>query len=103
MAEAVEDQTSAAMERLIAGEGFSELLVWLTENIFALTNIGAGMWELMLRNMRLAGRRDINRLAHQMLRTEDKLELLLQAIERLEERQASIENGARRPPVRPRV
>jgi hypothetical protein len=38
----------------------------------------------MLRNLRLAGLRDIDRLARQMTRNEEKLELLWQAVERLE-------------------
>jgi hypothetical protein len=37
----------------------------------------------MVRNMRLAGRADIDRLARQLARSEDKLELLLQGIEQL--------------------
>jgi BMFP domain-containing protein YqiC len=38
----------------------------------------------VLRNLRIAGRSDVDRLARQLARTEDKLELLLQAVERLE-------------------
>jgi hypothetical protein len=34
-------------------------------------------------NLRLAGRRDITRLGRQLGRTEDKLELVLQEVERL--------------------
>jgi hypothetical protein len=84
MAAAFEDQTDTAMEHLISSEGFSELLVRVTENVLALANINAAIWEQMLRNLRLAGLRDIDRLAGQMTRTEDKLELLWQAVERLE-------------------
>jgi BMFP domain-containing protein YqiC len=36
-----------------------------------------------VRNLRLAGRADIDRLGRQLARTEDKLELLLQEIEAL--------------------
>ena len=84
LAEAIEGRTDTAMEQLISGEGFSELLVRVTENLLALANINAGIWEQMLRNLRLAGLRDIDRLARQMMRNEDKLELLWQAVERLE-------------------
>jgi hypothetical protein len=84
IADGIEDRTAAAMEQLVAGEGFSELLVRVAENVFALSRIKDEIWDLTLRNLRLAGRRDIDRLARQMLRTEDKLELLLQAVERLE-------------------
>ena len=86
MGEAIEGRTDTAMEQLISGEGFSELLVRVTENLLALANINAAIWEQMLRNLRLAGLRDIDRLARQMMRNEDKLELLWQAIERLEAR-----------------
>ena len=84
MVDTIEGQTAAAMERLVAGEGFSELLVRLTENMFALAKIRNDVWDLALSNVRLAGRRDIDRLARQLRRNEDKVELLLQAIERLE-------------------
>ena len=82
--DAIEGQTATAMERFVASEGFSELLVRLTENVFALAKIRAAVWDLALSNLRLAGRRDIDRLARQLRRSEDKLELLLQAVERLE-------------------
>ena len=39
--------------------------------------------DLIVRNLRLAGRADIDRLGRQLARTEDKLELLLQEIEEL--------------------
>ena len=40
------------------------------------------MWGLVVRNLGLAGRADIDRLAGQLERHEDKLELVLQAVER---------------------
>ena len=39
--------------------------------------------DLVLRNLRLAGRRDVVRLARQLARTEDKLERVLQEVETL--------------------
>jgi hypothetical protein len=39
----------------------------------------------MVRNMRLAGRADIARLGRQLARTEDKLETVLQEVERLQD------------------
>jgi hypothetical protein len=39
--------------------------------------------DLALRNLRLAGRRDIVRLSRQLARTEDKLERVLQEVEAL--------------------
>jgi enolase len=83
--EDMEGQTAAAMEQMVAGQGFTDLLSRVTENVVALSKIRSDVGDLVLRNMRIAGRSDINRLARQLSRTEDKLELLLQAVERLEE------------------
>lgn len=82
--EGMEGQTADAMEQLVAGEGFTEMLARVTENLVALSKIRADSADLVLRNMRIAGHADIKRLASQLARTEDKLELLLQAVERLE-------------------
>ena len=81
---AIEDQTAAAMEQLVRSEGFSELLVRVTENAVAVSRLWADGWDLMLRSLRLTGRGDIDRLARQLRRNEDKLELVLQAVEQLE-------------------
>jgi hypothetical protein len=80
--ERFEGEAAAGMERMVAGEGFAELLVQLTENIVAVSRISADVWGLVVRNLGLAGRADIDRLAGQLERHEDKLELVLQAVER---------------------
>jgi hypothetical protein len=80
--ERFEGEAGAGMERMVAGEGFAELLVQLTENIVAVSRISADVWGLVVRNLGLAGRADIDRLAGQLERHEDKLELVLQAVER---------------------
>ncbi|MHB8696364.1 MAG: hypothetical protein ACYDHH_34585, partial [Solirubrobacteraceae bacterium] len=49
----------------------------------ALTRLGNDLADLVLRNLRVAGRADIFRLARQLQRTEDKLERVLQEIEQL--------------------
>jgi hypothetical protein len=82
--EDIEGQTAEAMEELVAGEGFTELLTSVAENVVALAKIRADMGDLVVRNLRIAGQADINRLARQLARTEDTLELVLQAVERLE-------------------
>ena len=82
--EGMEGQTAEAMEQLVSGEAFSELLSRVTENAIAMSKISSDMGDLVLRNMRIASRSDIDRLARQLSRTEDKLEMVLQAIERLE-------------------
>jgi hypothetical protein len=84
--EGFEGQFAEGMERMVAGEGFSELLVGITENTVAMWKISADVWDALWRSFRLAGRSDIDRLAGQLARTEDKLELLLQAVQELQQR-----------------
>jgi hypothetical protein len=79
----MESQAAAGVERLVAGEGFSELLAQLAENAGALSRISADIWDLTLRNLRLAGRSDVERLSRQLASSEEKLERLLQAVELL--------------------
>src|SRR3712207_891118 len=71
------------MEDLVGRDAFGELLARMTENVLAVMKIGNDAADLFVRNMRLAGRRDITGLARQLARTEDKLELVLQEVERL--------------------
>jgi hypothetical protein len=91
--EEFEGQLAQGMERLVAGEGFSELLVAMTENTVAVWRMSADVWDLLWRGVRLPGRADIDRLARQLARTEDKLELLLQAVEQLQDREAGAERA----------
>jgi hypothetical protein len=100
--EGAETQTAKAMEQLVGSQGFGELLARMTENLVALTKVGSDAGDLVLRNLRIAGRSDITRLARQLNRTEDKLELLLQRTEELhdrldEEKTERATNGAARP------
>jgi hypothetical protein len=81
--EDTEAQTAKAMEGLVASGGFGSLLGQLAENTAAVTKLSADALDLVLRNLRLAGRRDIVRLGRQLARTEDKLERVLQEIEAL--------------------
>ena len=53
------------------------------ENVAALARIGSDAADLVLRNVRIAGRADITRLARQLHRTEDTLERVLQEVEQL--------------------
>ena len=80
-----EARTAAAMEDLVGRDSFGELLARMTENVLGVMRIGQDVADLAVRNLRLAGRRDITELARQLARTEDKLELVLQEVERLEE------------------
>jgi hypothetical protein len=81
--EETEARVAKAAERVVSRDSFGELLAMATENIVALTRMGFDGLDLVWSNLRLAGRRDITRLARQIARTEDKLELVLQEVERL--------------------
>jgi hypothetical protein len=95
-----EKRTAQAFEEVVSKPSFGELLARMTENVVGLTKIGTDSLDLILRNLRLAGRADVTRLARQLGRTEDKLELVLQEVERLRESvdasQSSRGRGARR-------
>jgi hypothetical protein len=91
--EKVESQTASAMEELVAKPSFGRLLAMTGENVAALTRISADTADLVLRNLRIAGRADITRLARQLHRTEDKLERLLQEVEALRDQLASSGNA----------
>jgi hypothetical protein len=80
-----ETRTAHAFEELVKRDSFGEVLARTTENVIGLTRIATDAFDLVLRNLRLAGRQDITRLARQLARTEDKLELVLQEIEGLRE------------------
>ena len=99
--EDAEKRTAAAMEALVERDAFGELLARTTENMLALTRMGNDVADLVVRNLRLAGRRDVTSLARQLARTEDKLEQVLQEVERLQEQiaageRASASNGTTR-------
>jgi hypothetical protein len=95
--EEVEARTAKAAEDLVARDSFGELLARMTENVMALTKIGFDVMDLMVRNLRLAGRRDVTNLGRQLARTEDKLEMVLQEVERLrQEVNGSGAGGGRR-------
>jgi len=81
--EQAESRTAQAFEQLVSKPSFGVLLARSAENVAALTRIGSDVADLVLRNLRLAGRADVTRLARQLHRTEDKLERLLQEVEQL--------------------
>ena len=80
-----ETRTAEAFEQLVKRDSFGELLARMTENVVGVTKIATETFDLILRNLRLAGRQDITRLARQLARAEDKLELVLQEVEALRE------------------
>jgi hypothetical protein len=84
-----ENRMAEAMEHVVAGKGFAQLLGQAAENAVSLTTLNAEVWDLVLRNFRMAGRSDIHRLARRLNEIDDKLEMLLQEIERLGDMQSS--------------
>jgi hypothetical protein len=81
--EQAESRTAQAFEELVSLPSFGVLLARSAENAAAIARIGSDFADLVLRNLRLAGRADVTRLARQLHRTEDKLERLLQEVEEL--------------------
>jgi hypothetical protein len=81
--EEAESRVAKAAERVVARDSFGEILAMVTENAVAVTRIGNEAMDLVLRNLRVASRQDINRLTRALGRTEDKLEQVLQEVERL--------------------
>jgi hypothetical protein len=91
--EEAEERTSTALEDLVASEGFGEILAMVTANSMAVIKIASEGLDTVVRAMRLAGRNDIARLGRQQARTEDKLEYLLQMVEKLEQRLEAADDG----------
>ncbi len=81
--EEAETRVARAAERVVSRDSFGVMLAQMTENAVALTRIGNEAMDLVLRNLRVAGRQDINRLTRALGRTEDKLEQVLQEVEGL--------------------
>ena len=101
-----ESRTAKAWEEVVKRDAFGEVLARLTENTLAVMKIGNDVADLVVRNLRIAGRRDLASLGRQLARTEDKLEMVLQEVERLQAqvdaaREAEARrNGAPRQPQR---
>jgi hypothetical protein len=95
-----ESRTAQAFEELVGKPSFGVLMARSAENVVAITRIGSDVADLLLRNLRLAGRADITRLALQLHRTEDKLERVLQEVEDLRDGLGS-ERGPRSAPQPP--
>jgi hypothetical protein len=87
--EQAEAQAAQAGERLVGSRGFAGLLGQLAENAAAVNRLSTDALDLVLRNLRVAGRRDVVRLSRQLARTEDKLERVLQEVEQLRDELAA--------------
>src|SRR5215218_6499107 len=95
--EEAETRVARAAERVVSRDSFGELLAMVTENAVALTRIGNEAMDLVLRNLRIASRQDINRLTRALGRTEDKLEQVLQEVEALHDQLGAAQNGSGKP------
>ncbi len=98
MYERAESTSARAFEELVGKPSFGALMARSAENVAALARIGSEAVDLVWRNLRLAGRTDITRLARQLHRSEDKLERVLQEVEQLRDelgewRQSGQSNG----------
>jgi hypothetical protein len=93
--EQAETGAAGALEGLVAKPSFGRLMALSAENVAAVARIGSDAADLALRNLRLAGRADITRLARQLHRTEDKLERVLQELEELRDQLARERGEAR--------
>lgn len=98
--EQAESRTAEAFEALVSKPSFGVLLARSAENVAALSRIGGDLSDLVLRNLRVAGRADVTRLSRQLHRTEDKLERVLQELEEVRDelaRTRSSDKPARAP------
>jgi len=93
--EQAESDTARAFEELVSKPSFGFVMARSAENIAALTRIGSDLADVVLRNLRIAGRADVTRLARQLHRTEDKLERILQEVEELRDEVARQASGSR--------
>jgi len=84
-----EFRAAQAFEELVSKPSFGVLLARSAENVAAIARISSDFGDLVLRNLRLAGRADVTRLHERLHRTEDKLERLLQEVEGLRDEIAS--------------
>jgi hypothetical protein len=85
MAEEAESRTAKAMEEVVSRDSFGEVLALVAGNAIAVMRLGSDAADLVVRNLRLAGRRDVVSLHRQIARTEDKLERVLQEVEALQD------------------
>ena len=92
--EQAESQTAKALEELVSKPSFGVMFAQVAENVAAMARISTSVADMLVRNLRIAGRADITKLARQLHRTEDKLERVLQEVEHLRD-----ELGEREPPT----
>jgi hypothetical protein len=97
--EDAEARVAKAAERVVGRDSFGELLAMMTENVVGLTRIGYDAMDLLWSNLRLASKQDLLRVGRRIGRTEDKLELVLQEVERLRDAVEAAAAAAERRPA----
>jgi hypothetical protein len=83
--EEAESNAAKAAEQVVGRDAFGELLGKVAENVLGVVKLSQDATDMVVRNLRVAGRRDVIDLGRQLARTEDKLEQVLQEVERLQE------------------
>jgi alkylhydroperoxidase family enzyme len=78
-----------ALENVVNSKAYGEMLGQTVGNLVALNRMGNDAMDLAVRNARLAGRSDVVSLHRQLARNEDKLEMVLETVERLEDELAA--------------
>jgi hypothetical protein len=79
--EAAESHVSTAAESLVGSEYFAKLFATSVSNAMALARVANRGLDRGVHASRLAGRTDVASVGHQLARTEDKLEQVLQMVE----------------------
>ncbi|GAA4284937.1 hypothetical protein GCM10022261_24680 [Brevibacterium daeguense] len=88
MRQYVDDFLSVAapgLQEVVNSKSFGAMVSQTASNLVAVQRIGHEVSDLVLRNARIAGRADVTSLHRQLARTEDKLEAVLETVERLED------------------
>lgn len=78
-----------ALEDVVNTKAYGEMLGQTMGNLVALNRINNDFMDLTIRNLRIAGRADVVALHRQLARNEDKLEMVLEIVERIEEELAA--------------
>ncbi len=79
-----------ALEDVVNSKAYGEMLGQAVGNLVALNRMNNDVMDLTVRNLRIAGRADVVSLHRQLARNEDKLEMVLEIVERIEEELAAI-------------
>lgn len=93
----VDDFLAAAaptLEGVVDSKAYGELLGQTVANLVAVNRINSDTMDLTLRNLRIASRADVVSLHRQLARTEDKLEMVLEVVERIEDELAELRRQA---------